>query len=76
MIKYIVIGVLAFIAIVLPVIAIKYEAYHFNKGVCRNCCKELNLFAVDSQGMRGYNCSCGYATWVSFDTVDKSWRRK
>lgn len=76
MIKYVIIGVLAIITIGLPIIAIKYEAYHFNKGICRKCGKELEMFAIDSYGGRGYNCSCGYYTWVSYNTVDKNWRRR
>lgn len=63
-------------AIALPFIGIYTEKKDFNDGICPRCGNKLMYFAMDSQGGRGYCCDhCVYHTWVSWDTVDKEYRK-
>lgn len=54
----------------------RMEAKAFNNGVCTKCGRDLVCFDVDSQGGRGYTCKhCDYTCWVSYNSVDKNYRR-
>ncbi len=56
--------------------AIYREYKKFNKGICPKCGKRFRLFDRDSQGGRGYCCDdCGDYIWVSYDCVDKNYRK-
>ena len=56
--------------------AIYSEYKEFNKGICPKCGKRFRLFDMDSQGGRGYCCNdCGHYVWVSYDCVDKNYRK-
>lgn len=56
---------------------INRERKDFNNGVCPKCGKQLRCFDMDSQGGRGYTCDkCDYTTWVSYNTVDRNYRKK
>ena len=63
--------------ITFPIIAIHSEWKQFNNGICPKCGTRLEYFDSDSQGGRGYLCEkCDYHTWVSWNTVDKKYRKK
>lgn len=47
------------------------ERRRWNKGRCPKCDGTWNLFDMDSQGGRGYKCSCGEYIWISWPGVDK-----
>lgn len=69
---YIVLGILICLLGVFNLIAVIFEKRDFNKGYCPHCNKRLRRFDTDSQGGRGYNCDCGYHTWISYNCVDKN----
>lgn len=75
---YIIWGLILFILIGVGIIicrfAITLEEYGFNNGYCPRCGEKLHRFDYDSHGCRGYKCSCGYETWVSYKRVDKNFR--
>ena len=57
-------------------IGILLEKKSFNNCKCIRCGYPLQHFDNDSQGGRGYICNkCGYTTWVSWNSVDKDYRR-
>ena len=55
---------------------IKSEYKKFNKGICPKCGKRFRLFDIDSHGARGYVCDdCEHYIWISYDSVDKNYRK-
>lgn len=71
------IGVVSLLMICIPPIAIYTEKKYFNNGKCPICNARLKYFGTDSQGGRGYCCEeCDYHTWVSWNTVDKQYRKQ
>ena len=46
-------------------IARRYEKKTWNNGTCSMCGSEWKQFDRDSQGGRGYVCSCRH-TWISY----------
>lgn len=71
------IGVLVCLPIMsIPIIGICLEKKGFNNGICPLCGTKLRYFDSDSQGGRGYCCdNDDYHTWVSWNTVDKKYRK-
>lgn len=58
-------------------VGIILETAEFNDGICPRCDKKLRHFGNTSQGNRGYICDkCGYAAWVSYNCVDKKYRKE
>lgn len=68
--------VLIGVGIVIYRFAIAIEEYGFNNGYCPRCGEKLHRFDYDSHKSRGYKCSCGYETWVSYKRVDKKFREE
>ena len=65
-------AVIILIALLICPIGLFLEKRAFNNGTCVNCGSKLRHFDNDSQGGRGYCCdTCGYNTWVSYNSVDK-----
>lgn len=53
-------------------IGIRLETMYYNKGICPVCNGKYEIFDIDSQGSRGYECdTCGNVIWVSYPCVDK-----
>lgn len=42
------------------------DRFNWNDGRCRECKTIWRCFDVDSQGGRGYKCSQGHGTWISW----------
>ena len=74
--KYIIFIILLIIFIVGILAGITLENKNYNNGICPFCNKKLRYFDTDSQGGRGYNCDCGYHTWVSYKYIDKNFINK
>lgn len=64
--------IILIISIIGFVVGNMIEKKGFNGGICPHCNKRLRNFDTDSQGGRGYNCDCGYHTWVSYKYIDKN----
>jgi hypothetical protein len=43
------------------------EIRWWNKGKCSRCGNPWKDCDVDSQGGRGYSCSCGNGIWISYN---------
>lgn len=62
--------------IIAAVIEIGIESRLYNKGICHICHQPLEFFDYDSRGGRGYKCPlCSAKVWVSYDCVDKYWKK-
>ena len=48
------------------------ERREYNKGICPDCGKKLQLYYIEDDDTRCYICdNCVYAAWVSLDKVDE-----
>jgi ssDNA-binding Zn-finger/Zn-ribbon topoisomerase 1 len=67
------------IIILIPMAVARYmEKVYFNNGICPRCGRPLEYTKADHQGGRLWECmdyNCGYFTWVTYDGVDKDFRR-
>lgn len=54
--------------ICVPIVGYFQEKKEFNNGICPKCGGNLELFDVDSQGGKGYNCNkCKkYFCWTNW----------
>jgi hypothetical protein len=61
------------LSIVLTIWGIAYfiEFKRWNHGKCPICNMHWKYFDTDSQGGRGYKCSCKRVIWISWPFLDK-----
>lgn len=66
------------LSIIMVPFVIKKEKKGFNNGFCPICGEKLEQFDIDSHGSRGYCCrnpKHHYYTWVSYNCVDKNFKK-
>lgn len=71
------IGLIIIVIVIFTIrIGISSEKKDFNNGICPICDIRFKSGSSDSQGGRSYDCPrCMYTVWVSYDSVDREYRR-